>query len=42
MNAILLTGLTYQAIHKRLVLGWDTWGILAVYLGAMSLLYSAQ
>jgi cation:H+ antiporter len=42
MNAIVLTGLTYQAIHKRLVLGWDTWGILVVSLGATLLLYAAE
>jgi cation:H+ antiporter len=37
MNAILLVGLTYQAVHKRLVLSWDTWGILLVYFLAMIL-----
>jgi len=37
MNAILLVGLTYQALQKRLVLSWDTLGILLVYFLAMML-----
>jgi cation:H+ antiporter len=37
MYGIGLVGLTYQAIHKRLGLAWDTWAILAVYIGALLL-----
>lgn len=37
MYGIGLVGLTYQAIHKRLGLAWDTWAILAVYVGSILL-----
>ncbi len=42
MYAILLTGLTYQAIKKRLVLAWDAAGILVIYALTLVLLYSAR
>ena len=42
MYAILLVGLTYQAIRKRLVLAWDTAGILVVYAVTLTLLYALR
>jgi cation:H+ antiporter len=42
MYAMLLVGLTYQAIRKRLVLAWDTAGILVVYAVTLVLLYLAR
>ena len=41
MYGIALVGLTYQAVRKRLVLAWDTWAILAVYVVSI-LLYLAN
>jgi cation:H+ antiporter len=38
MNALLLAGITYQSMRKRLALAADTWGIVAIYVGAMILL----
>jgi cation:H+ antiporter len=35
MNGILLAGLTFQALKKRLVVGWDALGIAAVYAVTM-------
>jgi cation:H+ antiporter len=37
MNGVVLTGLTYQALQKRLVLSWDTFGVLVFYLLALAL-----
>ncbi|MDH5628074.1 MAG: sodium:calcium antiporter [Candidatus Krumholzibacteria bacterium] len=42
MYAMLLVGLTYQALRKRLVLAWDTAGILVVYIVTLALLYLAR
>lgn len=39
MNSLFLSGLTYQALKKQLVLAWDTAGILAVYVAALGTLY---
>lgn len=40
MNGILLVGLTYQVLRKRLVLAWDTFAIAAVYLLTIGLYLS--
>jgi cation:H+ antiporter len=37
MYGIALAGLTYQAIHKRLVLAWDTLALLVVYVSSILL-----
>ncbi|GGM19465.1 sodium:calcium antiporter [Deinococcus aerophilus] len=42
MNALLLTGLTYQALKKQLVLAWDTAGIAAVYVLAVVLIFALR
>jgi cation:H+ antiporter len=42
MYAMLLVGLTYQALRKRLVLAWDTAGILVVYVITLLLLYASR
>ncbi len=42
MYAMLLVGLTYQALRKRLVLAWDTAGILIVYAITLILLYESR
>lgn len=38
MSAIVVTGLTYQTIRKQLVLAWDSWGIVIVYVLTIVLL----
>ncbi|MEZ5356551.1 MAG: hypothetical protein R2762_28280 [Bryobacteraceae bacterium] len=38
MNSLVLAGLTYQSMRKRLALAADTWGIVAIYVAAMVLL----
>jgi len=42
MYAMLLVGLTYQALRKRLVLAWDTAGILVIYVITLALLYASR
>ena len=37
MNGILLVGLTYQMLRKKMVLSWDTFAIAAVYVCAIAL-----
>jgi len=37
MNGILLVGLTYQVLRKRMVLSWDTFAIAAVYIASIAL-----
>lgn len=37
MNGILLVGLTYQVLRKRMVLSWDTFAIAGVYLVSIAL-----
>jgi cation:H+ antiporter len=39
MTAIAVAGLTYRAERKRLVLAWDSIGIVAVYLVNLAVLY---
>jgi cation:H+ antiporter len=39
MYAVLLVGLTYQVLKKRLVVAWDTGCILAAYVVAVGLLF---
>jgi cation:H+ antiporter len=39
MYGLFLAGLTYRASKKRLRLAWDTGSILAVYVGAIVLMY---
>jgi cation:H+ antiporter len=39
MSAIAILGFTYRAEKKRLWLGWDSIGMLAVYLGNLLMLY---
>jgi cation:H+ antiporter len=41
MTAIAVIGLTYRAEKKRLVLAWDSMGILAVYIVNLVVLGSA-
>lgn len=41
MTAIAVIGLTYRAERKRLVLAWDSIGILAVYIVNFVILRSA-
>ena len=42
MNGVLLVGLTYQVLRKRLVVAWDTGIILAIYFAALSLMYTMR
>ncbi len=39
MTAIAVIGLTYRVSKKRLLFGWDSWAILAVYLSAVTVVY---
>lgn len=42
MTAIAIIGLTYRVEKKRMLLGWDSAGIVAVYMIYISLLYSLR
>jgi len=42
MNGVLLVGLTYQVLRKRLVVAWDTGIILATYFSALLLMYASR
>ena len=39
MTAIAVIGLSYRVSKKRLLFGWDSWAILAVYVFAVSVVY---
>jgi cation:H+ antiporter len=39
MTAVAVVGLTYRGTRKTLLLAWDSWGIVAVYLLAVVTLY---
>jgi cation:H+ antiporter len=39
MTAIAIIGLTYRAEKKKLLLAWDSIGILLVYIANIMLLY---
>jgi cation:H+ antiporter len=38
MTAVAVVGLTYRAQRKRHRLSWDTFGIVAMYVGAIAML----
>jgi cation:H+ antiporter len=42
MNGVLLVGLTYQVLRKRLVVAWDTGIILATYFSALLLMFAMR
>jgi cation:H+ antiporter len=42
MTAIAIIGLTYRAEKKRMLLAWDSAGIVVVYMINLALLYSLR